>query len=109
MNKIELKLLSHFYFLSLEPFGYSLCLILYSTATIFPLTNIQRMSSDFFLTSMLVALDINGICHIISEKQKLILIVPFCINSMSMKKQTKKDGSSQIQEIRIMGLVRELQ
>ena len=57
---------------------------------------------------MLVSPDINGICHIISEKQKLILNVPLCINSMSMKKQTKKDGSKQTQEIRIMGLVREL-
>ena len=48
------------------------------------------MSSDFFLTSTLVAPDINGICHIISEKQKFILNVPFCINSMSMKKQNQK-------------------
>lgn len=52
---------------------------------------------------MLVVPDINGICHIISEKQKLILNVPLCINSMSMKKQTKKDGSKQIQEIRNHG------
>ena len=57
---------------------------------------------------MLVAPDINGICHIISEKQKFILSVPFCVNSTSMKKQTKKNGSKQIEEIRIMGRVREL-